>query len=178
MLDFMQSHRARYLLTAFLGALLTLLISSGCGFHPRSWDLEGNVASAKITANQRNPLAEPLGRALRSAGVTIVESGEADLLVELLADRQNRRSISVTDQARAAEYETTLSVQYAVHDKDGNTLSAPRWVRASRTYEVDRNNLVGSSEEQSLLEREMVTDLVQQLIRGINAVVREPGSAT
>ena len=166
--------RVRFL----LAALLITVISSACGYHLRSWDLEGNVESARITSNLRNPLAEPLGRALRGAGVEVVESGEADVVVELLADRKNRRSISVTDQARAAEYETTLSVQYAVRDKDGNTLAAPSWVRASRTYEVDRNNLVGSSEEQSLLEREMVTDLVQQLIRGINAVVREPGSAT
>lgn len=157
--------------------LLTAALAAGCGFHLRTWDLEGNVSTAKITANARNPLAEPLGRALRSAGVDLLESGSADIHIELLNDRRGRRAITVTDQARAAEYESTLSVQYSVKDGQGEELSAPRWISASRIYTVDRNNLVGSSEEQALLEREMVSDLVQQVIRGVNAVVRETGGA-
>jgi outer membrane lipopolysaccharide assembly protein LptE/RlpB len=44
---------------------------------------------------------------------------------------------------------------------------------------VDRDNLVGSSEEQALLQREMTDDLVQQIIRGVNAVVTAaPASAS
>lgn len=157
---------------------LSVLLLTGCGFHLRTWDLEGNVDSARITANARNPLAEPLGRALKSSGVELVERGTPDLLIELLADRRGRRSVSVTDQARAAEYETSLQVQYAVRSPDGATLIEPRWVRARRIYTVDRDNLVGSSEEQALLEREMVNDLVQQVIRGINTVVRDQAGAS
>ena len=162
----------------WLSLPLVCLLLSGCGFHLRTWDLEGNVESAKITANARNPLAEPLGRALRSSGVDLVDGGAADVVIELLADRRGRRSVSVTDQARAAEYETSLQVQYAVRDEQGELILQPRWVRASRIYTVDRDNLVGSSEEQALLEREMVNDLVQQVIRGLNSVVQEDTSAS
>ncbi len=158
-------------------AVLTLALVAGCGYQLRSWDLEGNVETAKITSNPRNPLATPLGQALRSAGVELVDSGSADVSIELLEHRSGRRSVSVTDQARAAEYEATLAVLYRVVDAKGEELAPPRWVRGSRVYTVDRNNLVGSSEEQALLEREMVTDLVQQLIRGVNAVVTTPASA-
>ena len=158
--------------------LLALLSIGGCGYHLRTWDLEGNIETAKITANARNPLAVPLGRALQNAGVELVDSGSADVTIELLGDRSNRRAVSVTDQARAAEYETSLQVQYGVLGKQNEVLADPRWIRAARIYQVDRNNLVGSSEEQALLEREMVSDLVQQLIRGLNAVVRDESSAT
>jgi len=153
------------------------LAASSCGFHLRTWDLEGSVASARLIANARNPLAEPLGRALRTAGVEVVDGEEADVVIELLADRRDRRSVSVTDQARAAEYETSLQVQYAVRDGAGSMLMAPRWVAARRVYRVDRDNLVGSSQEQTLLEREMVNDLVEQVIRGLNTVVRNRSSA-
>jgi LPS-assembly lipoprotein len=154
------------------------LLLGGCGFHLRTWDLEGNVESARVIANARNPLAEPLARALRSAGVELVEGGEADVVIELLADRRGRRSVSVTDQARAAEYETSLQVQYAVRDGAGAMLMQPRWVAARRVYRVDRDNLVGSSQEQALLEREMVNDLVEQVLRGINTVVRSKSSVS
>lgn len=159
-------------------ALCACLAMAGCGFHLRTWDLEGNVETVRITANARNPLAEPLGRALKSAGVSVVDDSDVDVIIELLADRKGRRSVSVTDQARAAEYETSLQVQYAVRGRDEETLLAPTWIRAARIFQVDRDNLVGSSQEQSLLDREMVNDLVQQIIRGLNAVTREETGAS
>lgn len=157
---------SRTLLLVLLGVL-----AAGCGYHLRTWELEGNIETAKITSNLRNPVADPLGRALTSAGVEVVGSGAADVTIELVSDRSNRRAVSVTDQARAAEYQTTLTVVYALHDAKGDALASPRSVSASRIYTVDRDNIVGSSEEQALLQREMVDDLVQQIIRGVNAVV-------
>jgi LPS-assembly lipoprotein len=157
---------------------LSVLLLTACGFHLRTWELEGNVQTAKITSNLRNPVADPLGRALESAGVEVVGTGSADITIELISDRSGRRAVSVTDQARAAEYQTTLTVVYALHDANGNSLAEPRSIQASRIFTVDRDNIVGSSEEQALLQREMVDDLVQQIIRGVNAVVTAPASGT
>jgi outer membrane lipopolysaccharide assembly protein LptE/RlpB len=42
---------------------------------------------------------------------------------------------------------------------------------------VDAQNIVGSSEEQALLEREMINDLVQQIIRSLDAATREAAVA-
>lgn len=153
------------------GLLLLAVLLTGCGFHLRTWDLENSIETVRITSNLRNPVAEPLGRALTSAGVQVIESGTADVAIQLISDRESRRSVSVTDQARAAEYETMLSVVYSVQDSAGNPLAEPRSVVARRVYRVDRNNLVGSNEEQVLLQREMVGELVQQIIRGVNAAV-------
>lgn len=158
----------------FIVGLASLV--AGCGFHLRTWELDGNIETAKITSNLRNPVAEPLGRALRSTGVEVLGSGDADVTIELVSDRTSRRAVSVTDQARAAEYQTTLTVVYTVQDAEGQTLAGARSVRASRVYTVDRDNIVGSSEEQALLQREMVEDLVQQIIRGVNAVVTAPAA--
>lgn len=151
--------------------LLSVLCLTACGFHLRTWELEGNVETARITSNLRNPVADPLGLALERAGVDVVGSGDADITIELISDRSSRRAVSVTRQARAAEYQTTLVVVYALHGADGSSLAEPRSIQASRVYTVDRDNIVGSSEEQALLQREMVDDLVQQIIRGVNAVV-------
>lgn len=151
--------------------LLSAVLLTACGFHLRTWELEGNVETAKITSNLRNPVADPLGVALERAGVDVVGSGDADITIELISDRSSRRAVSVTRQARAAEYQTTLVVVYAIHGANGSILAEPLSVRASRVYTVDRDNIVGSNEEQALLEREMVDDLVQQIIRGVNAAV-------
>ena len=160
-------------------ALLGLLLCSACGFHLRSWDLTSAVSSAHVTSERRNFLAEPLRKGLDQAGVELsARAGDAELVVQLVEERKERRSVSVTGQARAAEYELTMAVHFSVHDTvegEARVLIEPRWVETTRVYRVDADNIVGNSEEQTLLESEMVNDLVQQVIRVLNAVSRETG---
>jgi LPS-assembly lipoprotein len=162
--------------------LITLLLTCGCGFHLRTFDLTSTVSSAYVTSNTRNFLTEPLRTSLRQVGVNEASSaGEAELVVQLVEQRRERRSVSVTGAALAAEYELTLGVRFSVFNvSDGqqNVLIEPRWAQITRLYRIDPNNLVGSSEEQALLEREMVADLVAQVIRALNAVSRETGIAS
>jgi len=159
--------------------LTFLAVAGGCGFHLRTYQLDTSVESVHLSSSDGNLAMEPLERSLRQAGVTLAPTAdEAELIVELLQDRKDRRSVSVTETTRAAEYETTIGIRYAVQKADGTVLIAPRWIEATRIYRVDRVNIVGSSEEQVLLEREMVNDLVQQILRSLDAASREqPGAA-
>lgn len=157
---------------------LVLAIAGGCGFHLRTYDLDTSVTSVHVSPSGANLATEPLEKSLRQAGVTLAPTAdEAELVVELLQDRSDRRSVSVTETTRAAEYETTIGVRYAVQKADGTVLIPPRWIEATRIYRVDRVNLVGSAEEQVLLEREMVNDLVQQILRALDAASREQSGA-
>ena len=149
-----------------------MLLLAGCGFHLRTWDLGTSLDSARVEAGQRHALAAPLRRVLSQSGVSEADEGESQIVVKLLDQRRNRRSVSVTGQARAAEYETTLEVRYQVYGADGAELIPPRWVRSERVFRVDRDNIVGNSEEQALLEQEMQNDLIQQILRSLVAVTR------
>ncbi|MCZ6711819.1 MAG: LPS assembly lipoprotein LptE [Gammaproteobacteria bacterium] len=153
--------------------LLALLVVQhyGCGFHLRTWELGASVSSFYVDAPGSNLLAAPLRRALRQAGVEEARSpASAQVVVGLLSAQRERRSVSFTKQARAAEYEMNLGVQYRILDGVGNELVAPRWARSVRVFRVDRGNIVGNSEEQALLEQEMRNDLIQQIVRTLNAV--------
>ncbi len=153
---------------------LVLVLAAGCGFRLRTFDLNTAVSSVHISSSSGNFAEVPLRQGLERAGVTIVPvADEAEVTVALLNARQDRRSVAVTDQAQAAEYELDLGVQYSVSGPDGKELIAPRWVETSRIYRVDRVNLVGTNEEQALLEREMVNDLVQQIVRALDAATQE-----
>jgi LPS-assembly lipoprotein len=159
-------------------AALMVTLAPACGFHLRSWDVGTSVQSAYVTASPRHPLEATLESALRQAGVSAAASAEqAEVVVELLDSRSDRRSITVSGQARAAEYETTLAVEYRITDGQGAELVPAQWLERVRVFRVDRDNIVGSSEEQALLEREMQNDLVQQILRSLNASVPEPGDA-
>ena len=157
-----------------IGAVVLL---NSCGFHLRTWDLSNNVDSFFVEVAGNNPLAPSLHRALQQAGVTAAESAtSADLVVRLLDMQRSRRGVSVTPRARVAEYQLNLSARYSV-SRSTQQLLAPQWARSYRVFRVDRDNLVGSNEEQALLEREMQGDLVQQIIRAVNAVTTEAAGA-
>jgi LPS-assembly lipoprotein len=161
-------------LPALAAVLFTL---AGCGFHLRGYDLPSSVASVRIETSGRNLLAEPLRRALREAGVS-TSADNADAVVELLSEERSRRSAAVTGNARVAEYQLTLGVLYRLRDGAGQETLPAQWARVERIYRLDRENLVGSSEEQALLEKEMQADLVQQILRTLTAVTQAAGAAS
>ncbi len=168
-----------------LGLLVALL--AGCGFHLRGWHIDDSVsavfvAGADSTTDAKTELGSDLRTAFGQAGVTVAKTrGEADLVVTLLDQRRQRRSVSVTGQARAAEYELSRGVLFSVDQiqaETAQTLIEPRWIEVERIYRVDRNNIVGSNEEQALVERDLKNDIIQQIVRSINLVLTQKSALT
>jgi LPS-assembly lipoprotein len=169
-------HRRRVLTSLLAGALL--LGAGGCGFHLRSYGFGGSVDSYALVGRTNLEVAESLRRQLDQAGVAEVSPGEAALVLELLDQRRDRRSVSTSDGARAAEYETILAVQYRVLDNAGAELVEPSWIERMRVYRIDRGNIVGTSGEREILERELLDDLAAQLLRVMDTVGQQLQSGT
>jgi LPS-assembly lipoprotein len=157
-------------LVARLLVLAVVAAAAGCGFQLRGLDVRASVPPVYVDAAPRHSLADPLRRALGQAGVAVVDAPEAaSLIVALLDERSDRRSVSVSEGALAAEYEVQLGVRYEVRDRADRELIEAHWVDRERVYRADRDNIVGSSEEQALLMQEMQRDLIQQIIRTLDA---------
>lgn len=163
---------------AWAGTWLAMLVSAGCGFQLRTWELASAFETVRIEADHGVDLDLDLGRALESAGVRLVDS-EADVVVRLSDQRDDWRSVSVTQAARTAEYELALQIGFRVTDQEGNELAPERVLRSERVARLDRDNLVGSSDERRLLATEARTDLVGRMVRILDALSRrsEPADA-
>ena len=151
--------------------LLCVLLLSGCGFQLRSWDLGSGYSSIALESAGRFDVEPTLRRALTQTGVP-VDTNDAELVLELISSGEELRTASVSSSARTAEYELILRVRYAIRDAAGVYLAKPVSLQSSRRYFLDRGNLVGSNEEQALLRRELRSELVQQIMRVLNAVSR------
>ena len=160
-----------------LGALVCIgmaLLAAGCGFQLRSWDFSDSDLSIHVQAERMSQMAAPLRDALRQAGAPVSASAEdADLVVQIVNESRNRRVASLTAGARAAEFELTLGVQFGIRAGE-RSLANPAWIRASRTFGIDRDNLAGSSEEEALIDQELRSALSQQILRSLNAVSAAP----
>lgn len=152
---------------------VTASLLAGCGFQLRGWDLESSVESIHVATQPRLRLAVPLRQALRQAGVQLrPRPAGAEMIVELLDERRQRRTVAVTGSARAAEYEVSIGVRFTIR-AGARTLRDPQWVEASRVFSVDRDNIAGTAGEQALIEAELTNDLVQQIIRALNAAATD-----
>ena len=145
---------------------------AGCGFQLRSYGFEGNVESVAITGLIRAEVVAPLRENLRRIQVPEKSASEADLVLEILDQRNRRRSASTTGGAGAAEYEVDYSVQYQIMSNSGEVLAGPTWIERQRTFTIDRGNIVGSNQEQTLLRREIIEDAAGQIIRALSLVSR------
>lgn len=160
-------------------AALTLcaLLAAGCGFQLRTWDISAAFATFAIDAPREVTLARSLARTLEAAGLRRVEA-DADIVIRLADQREDRRSASVTGAGRAAEVELTLEVTFGVKDRAGAELIPDRAVRLERVFRLDTDNVVGSSEEESLLLGEMRTEVTTRILRSLDAVARLGAAST
>ncbi len=152
--------------------LLICVAIGACGFHLRGSTAASIIESAYVVAAPAIAIAPELRTALTQAGVQLAaERTAAQVTVTLLEDRTHRQTITVTAQARTAEFEISREVTYRVESADGAVLIDDRAIRGVRIYRVDTSNLVGSNQEEQLLMRELSADVVAQIMRSIDAAV-------
>jgi LPS-assembly lipoprotein len=155
-----------------LCAVVCLLLG-GCGFHLRGNDVRENVPAVYVRVAPHVDIAEQLMHDLRGSGVTVLDQSDAKAVtIDLVEQQQERRTVSTTEQAQAAEYRLELSVRYRIVGADDVELVADRWASSSRIFPVDRNNLVGTSQQQALMRNEIAGDLVAQILRSLAAATK------
>jgi len=157
--------------TTYALALSLLCLLSACGFQLRG---SGGTAVPEswhkmhlITSNPNGELSRELQSTFSANGVVWVEKEEANYLLKIGTERFTQRNLSLNAQARAAEFELTLSSNFMVLDARGAEVMAASDASVVKQMENDPRNVVGKAEEVRILKAEMRTELVNQIIRRI-----------
>tara|TARA_R110001599_G_scaffold344741_2_gene568547 strand:+ start:19379 stop:19897 length:519 start_codon:yes stop_codon:yes gene_type:complete len=158
-----------------LRTTLTLLLAltvSACGFQ-----LRGAASSTGLPADWRqlhletgSPNSE-FTRELRSRfsanGIEWVDRAQAAYILQLEPERFSQRNLSLTSEARAAEFELTMQTRFTVRAPDGSIAMEPSQAMVTKQMENDPSNVVGKAEEIRILQGEMRGELAQQILRRI-----------
>ena len=162
-----QPHRLAKL--ACLLAVFSCLMS--CGFQLRGADPNGASTGLQglelrlISVQPRSDLTREVSRELSNAGAVLTDATGSALQLTLQAEQFSQRNVSLTAQARAAELELTLSVDFVLEQAEQDPTDARATV--SRQMLNDPRNIVGKTEELRLLRAEMRRDLAAQIVRRI-----------
>lgn len=154
--------RPRHLLSCAM--LATGVLLSGCGFHLRGTGVDSvTLEEIRFTApDEHSPTYRQLHAALETDGVRITDA--ADYHLQLLSDRHERVALSFTSRVSAAEYEIRQHLTFQINDSEGRPLIGPETLTTQRVYVNDRNNIVGTAEEEELLREEMRRDMTRQVL--------------
>jgi len=150
-------------------ALISTLLITACGWHLRGIQaLPEDLRSLYIGAEDAHgDLVTDLKKIVSSYDISLADSSmEADYSLIILKERNERRTISVGNDALASEYELTLSADYRI-ERGGELVLPTTTASISRAYDHDPNDALSTNEEERLLREEMRIALIQQIIRSL-----------
>ena len=150
--------------------MVGLLLLTGCGFQLRSWDLASAYRIAHIESDVDSSIERDLRGAFESAGLAVVEEGEADLYLTIEREDFEQRSGMYTGDGRVAGYQLRLRVAYQANNASGKSLVSSRTLLEERSFPLNRANVLGSDAEKRLLMQEMRDDIVERIVRTLALV--------
>ena len=151
-------------------SMVSLLLLTGCGFQLRSWDLASAYRIAHIESDVDSSIERDLRGAFESAGLAVVEEGEADLYLTIEREDFEQRSGMYTGDGRVAGYQLRLRVAYQANNAIGKSLVSSRTLLEERSFPLNRANVLGSDAEKRLLMQEMRDDIVERIVRTLALV--------
>lgn len=158
-------------------ALIFLLALAGCGFQLRQEvTLPPNLTSLRVeTVDTYSPLQRNLEQALRRAGASIVESAANSAVLRVFASRIDRLPLSVGDTGRVQEYLLRYTVEFELIDAAAAIVLPRQKIELERDYTFDTQQAFGTPGEEEVVKAELERDMVQAVLRRIDAVTRSAG---
>lgn len=150
-----------------LSIAFVALMLSACGFHLQGRTPLPDVVKAPYvqTADRQSEFALSLQRALISSGARPVQQkDEASVVVSIIKDEVQRRTLSVSAQNQPDEYELTYTVRFSVTAGDKELLP-PTDISNVRSFAFSEQLLLAKNHEEMILRQDMAHDLADMVMR-------------
>ena len=160
-----RARAARAVLAAALVALVSL--AAGCGFHLQGHSpLPVALKSPYLEVQDRqSDFTQSLRHALISNGAQLADRREqASAVVSIVKENFLKRTLVISPNNQAAEYEITYVITFAVSTGDKQLLQ-PQELTATRSYSFDERLLLAKGHEEDQLRADMARDLADRAMR-------------
>ncbi len=151
---------------------LTTLMITACGFQLRgAVDLPEGVEPIYISGlSSSGQLAIEMRNLLNAYGIDLTNNAdEANYQLVILKQDSDRRTASLGEGARVAEYQLIESVSVELRNEKGVVVLGPNNITERKIMPNDPNKVVSTGEEERLLRREMLQRLAAKVARQLQA---------
>ena len=161
--------KRRTLIAASTAALL-----AGCGFQLRQAP-DFIFESIAINAPATSPLATELRRSLAADGrVRVLPAGadvkQASVVLDMPSELREKVVVGLNASGQVREFQLRSRVRFRLRTAGGKELIPDTELLQQRDISFNEAAVLAKEAEESLLYRDMQTDLVQQLLRRLAAL--------
>ena len=150
----------------FLSITILTIGLTACGFHLRgSYHLPEGLHSLKLALPPGSALEAPLRKDLDTAGVDI---GDAGYTLRVLKEKLSKQTSNTDSRAKVAEYTFLYDLRYEFRDDEGRPVSPEYKLLLRRSYQYDTTAIVGKSEEEETLLRELYQEAAHQIVQRLS----------
>lgn len=145
---------------------------SACAFKLRGHDAWSPALQVMFlqTEEPYGQLTATLANALRSSGVTLVNSPQKAKTILILSKPQwSNRATTIGSSNQTRIYYVTYSVEYRLADARGKIIVSPRPLSVTRSLTLSPNQLLEANNQRTQLEREMQRELIGQLLNMLSS---------
>ena len=149
------------------------VLVAGCGFHLRKEaELPSSMKKVHIQiGDASSALAKDLAKALPRSGTEVVADVAPDVaIMNISANAFTTDVLSVSGNARASEYSLRYHVEFEVTDAAGTAVLPKQTIELARDFTFDATQALGLSAETDLLTKELERDMVQTILRRLEAL--------
>lgn len=160
--------------------IFIVLAMSACGFRMAGKaDLAPEFDRTHVFySGSAKYVSSQLRRQLEANEVSLTDKEDANVIVHLRYDRAEKKILSVTDSGRAREYELILDVGFEVKNAEGQMLLGNQNIRLTRDFLFDINDVLGKSEEEKEIYREMRKDAARLIVYRLQSIGKNPKQPT
>ena len=148
------------------------LVLAGCGFKLRG-SQSFAFSTIAVMPNPGGPVAVELRRSFGSA-VRVLEPDapitQAQVVLDILQEQREKIVVGVSSTGQVREFQLRIRVKFRVRTPQGKELVPDAEILQQRDISFTESAALAKEAEESLLYRDMQSDIVQQLMRRLAAV--------
>lgn len=155
-----------------LALALSATLLQGCGFALRgapNYVFDTVAVTPERSGGVAAELARLLGSRVRPA-VTPEGGTPPDAIVEVLNESRQKVVVGVNAAGLVREFELRLAVRFLVRTPKGAVLIEPTEILLERNVSFNEATVLSKETEEVMLNRDMQTDAVQQIVRRLAAI--------
>lgn len=151
--------------------MLSAAVLAGCGFKLRT-SLALPFRTIGVTPEKSAGVAGDVARYLGNSWRPVAPSagGEVpEVILDILQETREKVVVGVNASGLVREYELRLRVNFRLRSTKGDELIEPSVIEQRRSISFNESAVLAKETEETLLYRDMQSDVVQQLMRRLAA---------
>lgn len=144
----------------------------GCGFHARGeWHLSPPLQKMYLETNDPyGQLSRELTQQLKASNMLFAQHrNDATVVLRIEQDSTSQDLLSLNATQQTRQYKLTLTIRFSLQDINGVVILPTQIVQDSRIITIQSNQILGSSNEITLMTKQMHQGLANTMLNRLES---------